>query len=251
MADDGGSDKPASDISSPTQQTPSQLAHEELKLTFEYQVQRLQEIDEKAIEILKANLLLIGIVVTGGSILIQTELPVGVFLNFFTVVGGLLLLLSTGLAAVTYTASNLRGGLDSDAVESALASDDGEFEPRLLRSYADWIAYNARVTAVNDLLASITVLLVFVAFVYVVAGVAVGAVGLSTVGSAAAFVVLTVVMGGFTWAGFHMDHLGVDPQQQSDSFSGIRLSKGATRKDGVQALREMLTTDSDDESDFS
>jgi len=36
---------------------------EELRTTFDYQVERLREIDNKAIEILKANLLLIGIVV--------------------------------------------------------------------------------------------------------------------------------------------------------------------------------------------
>nr|WP_235271430.1 hypothetical protein [Halorubrum saccharovorum] len=91
---------------------------EELRTTFDYQVERLREIDNKAIEILKANLLLIGIVVTGGSIVVQTTVDLAVFLNPFTVVGGLLLLASTGLAAVTYTASDLRGGLDLTAVDA-------------------------------------------------------------------------------------------------------------------------------------
>jgi len=85
---------------------------------------------------------------------------------------------------VTYTASNLRGGIDGDAVESALATaraepaaDADRFEVRLLRSYGRWIEYNARVTAVNDMFATITVLMVIAAFVYVVAGIGVGALG--------------------------------------------------------------------------
>lgn len=186
---------------------PYDVTREELRTTFDYQVARLQEIDTKAIEILKANLLLIGILVTGGSILVQTDLEIAAFLNPFTVAGGLLLLGSTGLAAVTYTASDIRGGLDAEAIESIIAArsssastgfdgfdgfdgsdgfdggndlDGGGFDERLIRSYAEWIDYNARVTAVNDLLATVTVVSVFVAFVYVIAGVAVGGAGLST-----------------------------------------------------------------------
>jgi len=75
-----------------------ELAREELRTTFDYQVERVQEIDEKAIEILKANLLLIGLVVTGGSIVVQTDIDVAAFLNPFTIASALLLLGSTGLA---------------------------------------------------------------------------------------------------------------------------------------------------------
>ena len=52
-------------------------AREELRTTFAYQVERLREIDTQAIKILKANLVLIGIVVTGGSIVVQTEFDLG------------------------------------------------------------------------------------------------------------------------------------------------------------------------------
>ncbi|EMA68125.1 hypothetical protein C461_06074 [Halorubrum aidingense JCM 13560] len=228
-------------------------AREELRTTFDYQVERLREIDNKAIEILKANLLLIGIVVTGGSIVVQTELDLAVFLNPFTVVGGLLLLASTGLAAVTYTASDLRGGLDIRAIDAVIASertesatadtDDGAdpgFDERLLRSYAEWIDYNARVTAVNDLLATATVLLIFVAFVYVIAGVVVGAANLTAVESWASFAVLTAFVAVFTWLSAHMDHLGPETTHPAASFAGIPLSKGADRRQALSSLRAML-----------
>ncbi|PHQ39398.1 hypothetical protein DJ69_06175 [Halorubrum persicum] len=226
---------------------------EELRTTFDYQVERLREIDNKAIEILKANLLLIGIVVTGGSIVVQTTVDLAVFLNPFTVVGGLLLLASTGLAAVTYTASDLRGGLDLKAVDAVITAERGEgegprdagdgapeFEERLLRSYAEWIDYNARVTAVNDLLATVTVLLIFVAFVYVIAGVVVGAAGLPAVGSWVSFVALTAVSAAFTWVAAHMDHLGPETTHPSASFAGIPISKGGDRRQAWSSLRAML-----------
>jgi len=220
---------------------------EELRTTFDYQVERLREIDNKAIEILKANLLLIGIVVTGGSIVVQTTVDLAAFLNPFTVVGGLLLLASTGLAAVTYTASDLRGGLDIKAVDAVVASETGgsptdapEFDERLLRSYAEWIDYNARVTAVNDLLATVTVLLIFVAFVYVIAGVVAGAAGLSAVELWVSFAVLTAFSVAFTWVSAHMDHLGPETTHPAASFAGIPLSKGGDRRQAWSSLRAML-----------
>lgn len=243
------------------------LTREELQATFEYQVERLREIDNKAIEILKANLLLIGIVVTGGSVLVQTEIETGVFLNAFTVTGGFLLLVSTGLASVTYTSSNLRGGLGTDAVEAAIEADAGDrpdasasdgtastsnsggrsarerdptFERRLLRSYARWIGYNARMIAVNDILVTVTVLLVFVAFVYVVAGVIVAAIGPSSVATAAGYLVMTAAMGAFIRLAYHMDHIGSEPDPRSETFRGIRLSKGTSRRQGLTTLREMI-----------
>ena len=222
---------------------------EELQTTFNYQVERLREIDTKAIEILKANLLLIGIVVTGGSIIVQTELDLGGFLNPFTAVGGLLLLASTGLAAVTYTASDLRGGMNHFAVDAVIADaragtpghdDEPSFDERLLRSYAEWIDYNARVTAVNDLLATVTVLLVFVAFVYVVAGVAIGAAGLSGTASWISFAVLSLLVGAFTWTAANMDHLGAETTHPAASFEGVHLSKGAARSEAWSSLRAMI-----------
>lgn len=229
----------------------AETSREELRTTFEYQVERLREIDTKAIEILKANLLLIGIVVTGGSIIVQTDLNIGAFLNPFTVVGGVLLLASTGLAAVTYTASDLRGGLDISAVDEIVAHEtagdhseppdrDAGFEERLLRSYAEWIDYNARVTAVNDLLATVTVLLIFVAFVYVIGGVVVGGAGLSALAMWIAFGVLTVVVTVFTWVAAHMDHLGPESAHPAATFTGVQLSKGAGRGQAWTSLRAML-----------
>jgi len=233
---DGGSDP--SEVDGET----LALAREETRTTFEYQFARIQEIDTKAVEILKANLLLIGIVVTGATVLVQTPFDAASLFNVFTAVGAALLFVSTALAGVTYTASNLRGGLDADAIERSIAADADAFETQLLRSYGRWIEYNAQVIAVNDILVTATVLLIVVSFAYVVAGVAVGAAGLSALGVAAAFVAFTLPTAWLVRLAYHMDHLGT-PREESDvgTFAGIRLSKGATRAEGMAALKRMLS----------
>jgi len=229
------------------------LTREELRTTFEYQVRRLQEIDSKAIEILKANLLLIGLVVTGGSILVQTEINIVPFLNLFSVTGLLLLLASTALAGITYVTSNLRGGFGPEAVEAAIEARHGSdadaaaFEDRTLRSYARWIEYNARITAVNDMFATITVLLVIVSFLYVVAGLAAGMLAPPLPATVAAFALLSLLFGWLVRLVYHMDHLGPSDPAWDDTFDGVRLSKGVTREEGWIALLEMLGRAEDDE----
>lgn len=279
-ADDGRPPENASSSSSENERPPGtdaetlSVTREELRTTFQYQVERLREIDSKAIEILKANLLLIGIVVTGGSVLTQTDLDIALFINPFTVAGVLLLLISTGVASVTYTSSNLRGGIGSTAVEAAIAErraaavmsppggDGGAaaetvteaaaettFEERLVRSYARWIDYNARMTAVNDILVTVTVLTVFVAFVYVAVGVAVAAVGVGPMVSWVVFVAITVLSGAFVRITYHMDHLGTTEERHGETFRGIKLSKGTTRSRGFRTLREMVGWSSSTEDD--
>ena len=223
-----------------------ELTREELRTTFEYQVQRLREIDEKAIEILRANLLLLGLVVTGGSILVQTEVDLAPFINLFTLTGLTLLLVSTGLAGTTYTISNLRGGLDADAVEDAIVAHRGSdseaaaFEDRLLRSYGRWIEYNARVTAVNDALASVTVLTVIVAFVYVAAGIPVGALSPSFPLLIGSFLALSVVLVAITRSIYQMDGMTPPESATAGPYAGVQLSKGGSREEGWRGFREML-----------
>lgn len=234
---------------------PSALALEEARSTFEYQVQRLREIDNKAIEILKANLLIIGVFVTALSVLGQTELDVASFVNLHTAVGGVLLLVSTAIAGVTYTSSNLRGGVDRVALETALA--DGEaFESTLVRSYGAWIEHNAEVTAINDVLVTITVLLVIDAFVYSVVGIAVGTLPVGTLPVVASFVVLTALLTPLTWLAYNMDSIeaasaGVEDDSNTREattleFEGVRISKGTSRKRGHDALRRMLRPDDEE-----
>lgn len=216
---------------------------DEMRLTFESQVERLREIDSKAIEILKANLLLIGIFVTGVSILVQTGVEFGSFINIYTVFAGFLLLLSTALAGVTYTSSNIRGGVDAQALKATLEAEytDDDFSEALASSYGAWIEYNAGVIAVNDILITVTVLLVIDALVYLVAGIVAGVFVPPLAVSLVVFALLTVVVVWVTRLVYNMDHIDT-PGSEEPPFRGVRVSKGATRKKGVVALRQMLSS---------
>lgn len=243
-----GTPDPRVRTDAPGTDDPVGIARAEAHRTFEYQVQRLREIDGKAIELLKANLLLVGLVVTAGSILVQTDVDLSPFVNALTVTGGALLFLSTALAGVTYTSSNLRGGMDAEAVEAAVAADEpDDYERRLLRSYGRWIEYNARVTAVNDVLATVTVLLILVSFVYVIAGVAVGALRPGLLARAALFVGLTAVLGWAMRLVYNMDHLGPRDPRWEGTFDGVRLSKGAPREEALGGLTAMAGRQPEDE----
>ena len=222
---------------------PLKKLRDEMRLTFESQVERLQEIDSKAIEILKANLLLIGIFVTGISILVQTGVEFGSFINIFTVFAGVLLLLSTALAGVTYTSSNIRGGVDAQALEATLEAEytDEEFAEALASSYGRWIEYNSGVIAVNDILVTVTVLLVIDALVYLVAGIVVGVLAPPLAVSVVGFFFLTAVVVWMTRLVYNMDHIET-PGLEEPPFRGVRVSKGATRRQGMSSLRRMLSS---------
>ncbi len=228
----------------------SETVQEEMRLTLESQVERLREIDSKAIEILKANLLLIGIFATGISILAQTGIDIGGFVNLFTLFAGLLLLVSTALAGITYTSSNIRGGIDGQALERSrdAAYTDDEFDEALVESYGRWIEYNAEVTAVNDILITVTVLLVVDAFVYLVAGIAVAVLAVPFAVSAVLFVALTVVVGWITRLVYHMDHINTRADR-TPPFRGVRVSKGTSRRQGFSALIRMLRSTEEDEDE--
>jgi len=225
-----------------------ETVQEEMRLTLESQVERLREIDSKAIEILKANLLLIGIFATGISVLVQTGIDIGVFVNLFTLFAGLLLLVSTALAGITYTSSNIRGGIDGQALERSRDADytPEDFEDALSESYGYWIEYNAEVTAVNDILITVTVLLVVDAFVYLVAGIALAVLGVPFAVSAVLFVVLTVVVGWLTRLVYHMDHIN-SRTERTPPFRGVRVSKGTSRRRGFSALVRMLRSTEEEE----
>jgi len=130
---------------------------------------------------------------------------------------------------------------------AVVAGDQIDATRDIFRSYAEWIEYNARVTAVNDLLATVTVVSVIVAFVCVIAGVAVGGAGLTTAAMWLTFLVVTAVMFGFSYVVVHMDHVDAAPDRSPGAFEGVRISKGGSRRRGTASLRRMIDPRPSDE----
>lgn len=157
----------------------------EAQRTVDKQVTLVDDIDSKAIRILRVNVLLVGLILTALSFVSRTEYTeVGSVLNVYTGVGILSLVLSSAFAALTFTASDLEVGVDPDDVALLLGSDPtpGEFEEVVAKSYATWIRFNERTTVMTTPLISSTVFMVIAAIAYLSLGVYVALVGPLPVG---------------------------------------------------------------------
>lgn len=157
------------------------VALEEARRTIDKQNEVLNNIDDKAARILRINLVIVGLLTTGLSISIgdgtsQSDsvrelLPD--ILNIYTELGMLSLLLSTALAALTYTASASRIGLTGGGLKKMIFEGDAPDRKRLrglIDSYSTWIERNYRTNAYNAPLATATLLLLVYAVTLLVLG---------------------------------------------------------------------------------
>jgi hypothetical protein len=155
------------------------IAREEAHRTIDNQIQTLNDIDSKAARILRINLLLLGILLTGLSIAAPSQgtetapISYNELANIYNYSGIVFLLLSTGVAAVTYTASSLQAGIGPRDLREILDNDytDRQNLAGLVDSYADWIEYNYQVNSKNAPLGTLTLLLLIFGMTSVTLGV--------------------------------------------------------------------------------
>lgn len=156
------------------------VALEEGRRTIDKQNEILNNIDDKAARILRVNLVIVGLILTGLSIatgtgsqtdLVQVILPD--VINIYTELGLLALLLSTGVAALTYTASALRIGVTGESLRKIVFEGNTPDRKRLrglTRSYSKWIEQNYRTNAYNAPLATLTLTFLVYAVVLLTLG---------------------------------------------------------------------------------
>lgn len=128
------------------------LAAEEARRTIEYQYETVSDIDTKASSLMRMNLLVVGLLVTGLSVSVGREsMSPQAFVTEYTTTGMILLLVSTVLAGITYTSTKLRIGVDSGTVRQMLSGEltEAQTERGLAKSYARWIAENERASKTN------------------------------------------------------------------------------------------------------
>lgn len=154
------------------------VAREEAHRTLDKQVQTLDDLDSKAAKILRINLVLLGVILTGLSIASEVSPESGLssivdLVNTFTMIGLGLLYLSTVTAGLTYTASSLKSGLSGPNLRDMLWNEytDKENLEGLIESYSEWIHYNYRVNAKNAPLGTLTVLFLIYALTSLALGV--------------------------------------------------------------------------------
>jgi len=160
---------------------PEQLVElrSEARETVDAQRETLNDIDTKASKILRLNVALIGILISVLSIAIQVgpESETGLgnvepFVNVYTEIGLGALVLSTAFAAMTYTASELDVGVNSDNLTKLLKADftRDETEELLVKNYIIRINFNRSTNVRNIPLIQLTIVLIVTAIVSFVLG---------------------------------------------------------------------------------
>lgn len=170
---------------------------DESRLVVTQQIAAVRQIDRKAIKILRANILLLGLVFTALSILVRTDVDPGQFINLHVVIGGLALFISAFFAATTYLVTEVETGVGATAVRRSADGDltETEFHRKLAKGYANWISHNESAIRVNALFASLMVISVVNGLTFLVSGAIVGALDLSfTTLSLISAIILVIVM---------------------------------------------------------
>ncbi len=156
----------------------------EARETVDAQVTTLDDVDTKASKILRLNVLLIGVIVSAVSIAARTgdagtTTGVGSFTNVYVKLGVASLVLSTALAAVTYTVSELDVGVSSGNLLNLLRADlsPDEAQELLVKNYVVRINFNRSTNVRNIPLITSTILLLVTSVVCLSLGMYQAAIG--------------------------------------------------------------------------
>lgn len=147
---------------------------DEARATLDTQIENLNDIDTKAIRILRINVLLIGLILSALTFSAKTPtVPFDEFLNVYLGTGIVLLISSTATAGLTYTASDARAGMSKSNLVTMLDEDltDEELDLILSKSYAKWIHGNQSTEVLNSFYSTSTILLLIYAVTYLSLGV--------------------------------------------------------------------------------
>ena len=144
---------------------------EEVQRTLDNQLSALDDIDTKAMAILRVNIILLGLLLTLLSLAADPGFLAGpdprhvaALTNSYMFVGIVSLLFSTALAALTYTASDADVGIEYEKIHAVIDADltEREFEIAAAQTYGHWIRYNRRTNKLNSLLITLTSILAIV-----------------------------------------------------------------------------------------
>lgn len=142
--------------------------------TVERQLEALTDIDDKASRMLRLNVLLVGVVVSALSIASQlsggsraSRPIVEQYQNAYVELGVASLVVSTALAAITFTATEYDVGVSSDNVTTLLGADlsSAEVQALLVKNYVARINFNRSTNVRNIPLITATIVFAVVGVV--------------------------------------------------------------------------------------
>jgi hypothetical protein len=219
----------------------AELARQEARETISEQAKTVTDIDEKAIQIFRVNIVLAGILVSGISIAVQSSnASTTALLNPFTKFGAVLLFGATVLASITYTSTNQRIGVSSDDITRRILNTDYDYdliERGLAEEYSNWIATNYKSNIQNALLFTLTLLTTVMSICYFFLGaVEIYRASLpwyTNVGAGVLFLIVAKLSG--LWGQLNRWHRITDPHKRFSRWLGAwneRLRDNASERNG-------------------
>ncbi|WP_434531916.1 hypothetical protein ACODNH_23590 (plasmid) [Haloarcula sp. NS06] len=174
----GPDDHSSSDSSSNSEHDIEALrtTHQEARTVLDHQIQTFRKIDDKAARTFRLDGLLLGLILTALSFLSSSKaLDVVNFVNIYTLVGVILLIVSFILAVATFTVTNIRTGVSQNDIQRLV---DKKYSERdwlilLLRSEGAWMDENDGKQSTNTTLLTLSHLALILAVISISIGSAV------------------------------------------------------------------------------
>jgi len=146
----------------------------EARYTVDHHIDRINNVDQKAVGIFRVNLLLISILLTLLTIIINIDgVSVNPFFNIWSYGSLFFLVLSTFFASITYTSSSYDLGISPAVIKDAQRDQyesAEEFHADLGELYREWIEYNRSMGDFNSYLITISIASAFNGIVLLIGG---------------------------------------------------------------------------------
>lgn len=137
-----------------------QAACAEARHTMDQQIEKIHREDQKAVKIFRVNLLILGVLISGYSISVQSsDISPDAFVNVHTVFGLAFMILSTLIGAMAYTSSNFEMGVNPTVIKRAKSMDNGDYYDKLTQEYSDWVQSNKSVHEFNAVAIALAMIL--------------------------------------------------------------------------------------------
>lgn len=150
----------------------------EARGALDHQIDALEDIDDKAAQTLRLNVLLFGVVLTLASMLASNDATptIGRMANGLVVIGVVVSAVSMATSTWVYTSTSYSAGTGPSDLRAFLSKKPSKDEwlTTLLYSYAAWMERNARLNRRDGLVQFVSHVCLFLSIVYYVVGVAFG-----------------------------------------------------------------------------
>lgn len=147
----------------------------EARAVLDHQIDTFRHVDDKAARTLRLDAILLGLLITAVSFVSRSDgVDIDPFMNWLTICGATLLLLSFIFAVWTLTVTNIQTGVGPNDIQRLVDEkyDEKSWLILLLRSEAEWMRWNDRQQSLNGTLLTISHVTLILSVVGLAAGLA-------------------------------------------------------------------------------